>query len=274
MELLPADFKLPALIRFVPNRALREAADAAAERALAIVVTGSEGLALADTAVGACRAASKAIEAHLEEPCATAFELHRGLTSTRGEWRKKADDAVKIVAGRIYTEQERLKAIEAEARRKEQDAADRKAKEDGRLAAEAAAAAKAPEPVVQQLLQEAATATAPPVSRPAISGSWGGGGSSGLKHNTSVKTYKARIVGTPGEDEPNPEITQLSPAQRLEVFKLLRGILAGTDPLASIALDWSYLNKRAKADEKTMAISGIEAFEVGSVRAKAQRGAR
>ena len=268
MEVLPADFRLPALIKFCPNPALRLAADQAATYALSLVVEGPEGLQRADVAVAAVRASLKAIDEHLEEPVAIANELHKRLTGVRSEWKAAGAAAVNTVGTRIYTEQRRLDAIEQEERRRVQEEADRVAREHARREAEAAEKAKAPAPVVQELKRQAETATAPPVGRTS------GAAVSPLRNSTPVTTWRARLIGTPGAEEPNPEIDALSAAQRHQVFELLKAILDGRAPLAAIALDWGYLNKRAKADKSTLAIPGIEAFEEGSLRAKSARGNR
>lgn len=263
MEVLPADFKLPALIKFIPNPALRADADQTAVYALSIAVDGADGLQLADAALAVLRTKLKAINDHLEEPIGIAYGLHKRLTSVRSEWQAQGDAAVKTVGNRIYTEQKRLDGLAAEQRRRDQAEADRKARADAQREAEAAERAQAPAPVVQELKRQAATVTAPPVVATAAAPA--------LRSSTTVTAWKARIAETPGSDEPNPAIEALSPAQRLKVFDLLKAILDGKAPLAAIELSWSYLNKRAKADKGTLAIAGIEAFEEGSVRAKGSR---
>jgi hypothetical protein len=93
-----------------------------------------------------------------------------------------------------------------------------------------------------------------------------------LQGSSVVTTWKARIKGTPGSDDANPEIEDLTPAQRLQVLALLKAILDGSAPIAAIILNYPYLNKRAKADKSTLAIPGIEAFEEGGIRSKGTRG--
>ena len=63
----------------------------------------------------------------------------------------------------------------------------------------------------------------------------------------------------------------MTPAQRMQVFELLKAILSGSAPLAAIELSWSYLDARAKADKGTLSIAGLEAFEEGGLRAKGSR---
>jgi hypothetical protein len=264
VEILPADFKLPALIKFIPNPALRVAADAAATYALGIAVEGPEGLRRADLALGALRASVKAIDEHFEEPAQISNQLHKHITSTRAEWQTAGKAAVETVGRRVWAEQRRLDDLAAAQRRKDQEEADRQARETARLEAEAAEKAKAPAPVVEELQRQAKTATAPPVARSATA-------PPPLQNSSTVTTWKARIAGTPGSDEPNPETAELSPAQRLQVFELLKAILDGKAPLAAVEIAWPYLNKRAKADKSTLAIPGIEAFEEGGVRSKGSR---
>lgn len=264
VEILPADFRLPALIKFVPNPALRVAAEESASYAMAVAVEGPDGLKRADLALAALRASVKAIDEHFEEPTAIANQLHKRLTTVRGEWQASGKTAIETVGRRVWSEQRRLDELAAAERRKAQDEADRQAREVAQREVEAAAKAKAPAPVVEELKRQAETATAPPVAQSASA-------PPALRNSSTVTTWKARIVGTPGSDEPNPEMATLSAAQRLHVFELLAAIVEGKAPLAAIALDWSYLNKRAKADKSTLAIPGIEAFEEGGVRAKGSR---
>jgi hypothetical protein len=263
MQVLPADFPLPGLIRFVPDPALRKAVDEASTYALGVEVSGPEGLQRADVAVTALRTSLKAIEDHFEEPVGIANKLHKQLTGVRGEWLERGTAAVRTVGQRIYTEKQRLDAIEREQRRKAQEEADRKAREDARKEAEAAERAKAPARVVEEMKRQAETVTAPPVpvSAPAPK----------LQGSSTVTTWKARIAGTPAIDEPNPDIEQLTLPQWQRVRELLCAIVEGTAPRAAIQVNWSYLNKRAKADKSTLQIPGIEAFDEGGVRAKGTR---
>jgi hypothetical protein len=263
MQVLPIDFPLPSLIRFVPDVALRQAADEATVYAMGVEVQGREGLQRADVALTALRTSLKAIEEHFEEPVDTANKLHKRLTGLRSDWVDRGAGAAKTVGSRIWAEKNRLDAIDREADRKRQAEEDRKAREIAQAEAEAAKKAQAPAPVVEELQQRAKTATAPPVQPIAPAPK--------LQGSSVVTTWKARIAGTPGTDEANPDTESLSPAQRVEVMKLLKAILDGRAPMASISLNWPYLSKRAKADKSTLAIPGIEAFEEGSVRSKSSR---
>lgn len=264
VEVLPADFKLPTLIKFVPNPALRVAADQAGTYALGLKVDGAEGLQAADVALAAVRASLKAITETFEEPTSIAYALHKRLTAMRGEWCERGQQAIETVGKRMYTENKRLEAIAAEERRKAQAEADRKAKEDADRAAKAAEAAQAPAAVVETMKQQAKTTTAPPVSVPTFA-------PPALKGNAPVAKWKARIIGTPGDVIANPDVTELSEAQRGQVFTLLRAIVEGKAPLAAITLNWSYLNKRASADKSTFLIPGLEAFDEGGIRGKSTR---
>ncbi len=263
MSVLPADFPLPSLAKFVPDVTLRQAADEATVYAMSVEVQGRDGLQRADVAVTALRASLKAIEDHFAEPVDTANKLHKRLTGLRSDWIDRGAGAVKTVGNRIWAEKNRLDAIDREAARKAQEEEDRKARVIAQAEADAARKAQAPAPVVEELQQRAKTATAPPVQPVAPAPK--------LQGSSVVTTWKARIAGTPGSDEPNPDTEALSPAQRVEVMKLLKAILDGRAPMAAISLNWPYLSKRAKADKSTLAIPGIEAFEEGSVRAKGSR---
>jgi hypothetical protein len=263
MQILDADFPLPTLIRFVPDVRLKQAVDEATAYALSVKVEGADGVQRADLALTALQTSLKAIEEHFKEAAQIADDLHKRITGTRAEWLAAGKAAKATVGGRLATEQRRLDAIAAEAKRKAQAEADRAAREVARREAEAAEKAKAPAPVVEELKRQAETITAPPVAAQVVAPT--------LRGSTVVTTWKARIAGTPADAEPNPEIKDLTPGQRLQVFELLKGILDGRAPIAAIALDWSYLNRRAGADKSTMQIPGLEPFKQDGTRAKGSR---
>lgn len=263
VEILPADYPLPLLTKFIPNPALRKAADDAAAYALTLTVEGAAGIQSADLALTALRATLTAITTHFEEPTRIANDLHKRLTGIRGDWQMTGADAVRVVGQRIFTEQRRLQALADEQRRKDQAEADQRAREDSRRAADEAARNRAPAAVVEEMKRQAEVVTAPPVaaSTPAPV----------MRGSTTVTTWKARIAGTPASDEPNPTIDGMTPAQRSKVLELLKAIVDGKAPLAAIEISWSYLNKRSKADKSALAIAGIEPYEEGGVRAKGSR---
>lgn len=264
MQVLPADFPLPTLIRFVPDPALRAAADEAAKYALSLEVREAEGVQRADAALTALRVSLKALEAHFDEPADIANRLHKQITGTRAEWCAAGKQALSTVGGRVAIETRRLEHEAAERRRKAQEEEDRKERERRRAEADAAAKAQAPAPVVQEMKRQAEVATAPPVpvSTPAPK----------LSGSSVVGTWKARPKGTSGADEPNPAIEDLTAAQRAAVLKLIAAIAAGAHPLVGIQIDWSYWNRRAKADKSTLDVPGIEAFEDLGLRGKSTRG--
>lgn len=264
VDILPAGFQLPPLIKFIPRVELKEAADKAALYANALEVMGAEGIKQADLALITLRDSIKAMEGNFEEPKKLANEVHKGITGKLSEWAQEPRRIVKVVEARVYEEDRRLKRLEEEERRKAQAEADRKAREEAAAAAKAAAEAKAPEPIVQELKRQAETATAPPVSA---------GFRAPMTGSVPVKTWKARFAGTPAEQEPNPDIDQLTDAQKVEFFRYLKALLVGQEKsLAALSIDWSYLNKRAAADKSTFAIVGFEAFESGGLRSKGSRG--
>lgn len=263
VEILPADFPLPLLTRFVADRRLKERAEKATAYALSIDVAGPKGLQRADLALGTLREAQKAIEAHFEEPASVANQLHKALTGKRGEWLTPGADAIKTVGNRVWQEQRRLEREEADRRRAEQEEADRQARESARKEAEAAAAAQAPEPVVEELKRQAEVATAPPVQRSTPVAT--------MRTTTTVTTHKARLASSTADREPNPEIADLNPAELADVMTLLQAIVAGQAPVNCIELSWKYLNARAKADKSRLNIPSIVAYEDGGVRGKGGR---
>lgn len=264
VEILPADFPLPILAKFVPRQELREKVDEASRYALSVTVTGPEGLSRADLALSALRTSLKAIDEHFEEPCRIANDLHKRLTGLRGEWQAEGKIAVQTVGRRVYDEQRRLEAIAAEERRKAQEDADRQARDAARREAEAAAAAKAPEPVVQELQRQAETATAPPVAASSYS-------PPPMKSTSTVERWKVRPKGTPADAEPNPDMAHLTPAQRSCVIELMKAVLDGRAPLILFDINYGELNRRAAAEKTTFALPGFEAFDQGGTRAKGTR---
>lgn len=265
MQVLPADFPLPALIQFVPDATLKAALDEAVAYALSVGITGNDGLQRADLALTAMNDAIKAVETHFEEPAAIAHRLHKQITVLRGDWTKAASDAKHTIGRRMWTERDRIDREAREATRKAQEEENRKAREKAAKEAADAEANKAPAQLVEQLKKEAETAVAPPVAPPVQS-------AAPLRGTTVTTTWKARIAGTPAEADANPEMQDLTPAQWEKVRGLLQCIVDGTAPRAAIELNWSYLNSRAKADKSTLSISGIEAFADGGVRSKGSRG--
>jgi hypothetical protein len=264
MQVLPADFPLPALIKFVPNPLLRTRAEQAAAYALSIEVAGPEGLQRADVALTTLRASQKAIEEHFAEPKEIANRLHKSITGTLSDWLTPGKAAVETVGRKVYQEQRRLDAIAAEERRKAQAEADRIARENARREAEAAAKAQAPAQVVEELKRQAETTTAPPVSTPAAT-------ATAMRSSSVVKTWKCRVAGTPADAEANPKMAELSPAQRDQVINAMKAVIAGQQPITLFEVNWTALNARAKAEKSTFAIPGFEAYEAGGVRAKGGR---
>lgn len=265
VEVLPLDFPLPVLARFIPNPAIRTAVQEATARALAIDVTGPEAVKAADQALGDIRSAIKAVDAHFEEPASIAHDLHRHITGLRGRWKADGEAALVTVGQRVSAEVDRLEALAREEARRHQEEADRQAREQAAHEAAEAAAAGAPEPVVEELQQMAQAATAAPVAL-------GASVSSSLLANSARSAqWKARIVGTPGTDEPNPSIDALTPAQRAKILELVKAIAEGRAPLLAIDLNWKWLNARAKADKTAMGVPGIEAFKVSGLKGKGGR---
>lgn len=268
MQVLPADFPLPTLIRFVPDLRLRAAADEAARYALAIEVAGPEGLQKADLALTAVRTSLKAIEESFKEPTEIANDLHKSLTSTRADWLKPGKQAIEQVGRKVYAEQRRLDAIATEERRKAQAEADRQAREAAAKQAREAERAKAPAPVVEELKRQAETAKAAPVQTAATV-------VPAMAHTTVTKKWTCTIAGTPRDaGDQQPSVEALTDAQRGQFLILLKAVLDGRAPIAAVTPNWSYLSKRAKSDESTLAIPGIEAYDAGGVRAKATRARR
>ena len=263
--ILPENFPLLVLLRFLPDVRLKQRLDAAAAEATAIDVrTSPERLAYADQTLATIRAGIAEIDACFREPTSLANQLHKRLTGLRADFTKAGDEALAVVGRRIHAETQRLEALAEQARRAAQAEADRKAREDAERIARDAAKAKAPKAVVEQLRAAAATATASPVPTPQPAPR--------LEHSTTAANWKARLAGTPDDAEPNPEIAQLSVAQQQQVREICAKVAAGALPLATIAgINWPMLNQLAKAQKHTFAVEGFEAFNAGSLRGKPRR---
>lgn len=266
MQVLPVDFPLPALIRFVPDVALKAAADAAVAALEAMDVSGPEGLQRVDAGLTVVRERQAAIEAHFLPPATIANDLHKAITSRRAEWLAPGKAALELKGRALAAEKNRLERLAADERRRLQDEANAKARAEAEAEARKAEAAKAPAAVVEQLKVAAATVQAAPVAVPAALAP------PVLSGTTTVTTWKARIAGTPADAEPNPEMAVLSPAQRVQVLAAMKAIVDGREDLLAIfSLNWSVLNGRAKSDKSTMTIVGFEAFPEGSARANGRR---
>jgi hypothetical protein len=261
-EVLPADFELSALLKFVPNQALKAQADQATAYALSLDAKGAEGLQRADRALTVLREAQAAITENFREPTERAHAIHKTLTSKRSEWLKPGEDALKLVGRRVWEEERRLEAIETEKRRKAQEEADKAAREAAVREAEAAAKANAPAVVVEELKKQAETATAPPVTStfaPSLSGT------------STVTKWKGRIAGTPADAEPHPDMDQITPAQRLQVIEAMKGVIAGTVPITFFGFNWKNIDARTTADKTTFNVPGFEAWQDGGARSKGRR---
>jgi hypothetical protein len=260
--LLPDDVSLPALVRFVPNVQLRRMAEAVASDALAVDVTGPDGLAQADAALALLRDCQRDITEHFREPCEIAHTLHKELTSRRAEWLAFGDAAIQTISHRIWSEDQRLKRLADEERRRAQFEADRQAREDARKAAKEAAAAEAPRLVLAALEDEAATAMAPPVHLPDVAP---------LRMTSIVELWNVRICGTLPTADPHPSIETLTPMQWESVKQLLVAVLEGRESRPVLALNWGYLTKRAQHEKAAFTIPGFEAYKEGRTRAKPGR---
>jgi hypothetical protein len=267
MEILPANFPLPWLLKFVPDVRLKTALDVATQACVGLEVVGDDGLKAADVALAEVRDRVKAVKDHFAEPAARAHELHSSITARRAEWLVTAEAALQIVGRRVAAERARLQAIADEARRTAQEAANREAQARLRAQAEAAERQKAPARVVEQLKLEAETATAPPVPPPATA-------PVPMTRNTVVTTWKARIKGTSAEADPNPGMAELDAGQVEQIRALMRAVADGTESIACFELDWGYLNRRAKSEERAFKITGLEAFPDSTTRGKPGRKGR
>lgn len=267
MEILPANFPLPWLLKFVPDPALKTALDEATSTAMALDIVAADGLLKADVALATMRDRVKAVKEHFEAPAARAHELHASITSRRAEWLATAEAAIQIVGRRIAAERARLQALADDQRRQAQEKANAEERERLRFEAIAAEQHNIPRRVVEQMKLAAETAQAPPVPAAATAPPV-------LTRNTVITTWKARIKGTSAEAEPNPEMADLDPVQVEQIRNLMRAVAEGKESIACFELDWGYLNRRAKSEERAFAITGMEAFPDSTTRGKGGRKGR
>lgn len=270
MQILPADFRLPALTRFVPDLAIKARIDTALTYVQSIEIEGKglEALKLIDAGLNELNAAIAAGEAHFEEPASIAYDLHRHVTGTRGAWVNDPKAVVKKIGTAVWKETERLKAAAAAEQQRLQDEANAKAREEARIAAEQAAKNRAPAPIIEKLEQQAKTATAPPVIAQAVAPP--------LSDNSVVTTWKARLASIAEDaDEQAPALTALTPEQRQDVIRLFKAIVDGRhDLLSLVSVNYGAINKLAVAQESTFNVPGFVAYKTGGTRKKAQRGGR
>jgi hypothetical protein len=264
VELLPADFPLPTLIKFIPDPRIRAAADADAARVLEMQVTDEGSMRAMDAALERQRNHYKTIEALFEEPTTIAHRLHKRLTGHRGEWLAQSDSAIRAGGQRIVETQRRLDREAADERRRRQEEADRFTREQLQREADAARAAQAPPEVVAELETEAKTATAPPVTAHESS-------KAALKSTSVVSTWKPRPKGTESSGNHQPCMTDLTPAQKVHVLTAMKAAFEGRSPLQVFEINWTYLNARARADKNAFSIEGFEVYEDGGTRGKGRR---
>lgn len=259
-QVMPENFPLLTLLRFLPDVRLKKAVESAAAAVLAIDVTAPDGLARLDAAMPVLREAIDNSDASFDDPVGLANQLHKRLTGLRGDFRKPGIEAQATGNERIKSEKRRRDALDQEAKRVAQAAADKQAREAVAQAAKEAAARNAPKEVVQALKREAKTATAPPVYVPPSAAP--------LKNTSVVESWKCRLKGTPDGAEPNPAMDELTLAQQQQVRSIFKAIAEGWVPLTAASLDWSYLNKRAGAEKTTFDMHELEAFDEGGTRSK------
>lgn len=253
------------LLQFVPPIELKKRAESLAAVALAIDVTGKEGVEAADAALVPLREALDAIEKGFEQPTAKAHQLHKRMTGLRADFKEAGEAAVKTVGDRIYREDKRLREEAESLRLQSQSQADEQARTDAAAAAKDARASGAPAAVVREMREAAKTATAPPVVSPVATPS--------RTHSTSVEKRKARFSSTAPGAEPNPNMKDLTPAQLKQARDLMRDTAdgkPGTD-MTFFSIDWTRINAVADKQRSTFNCPHLETFDAGGTRAKPRR---
>lgn len=268
MQILPADFPLPRLIKFVPNLEVKARLDAAVAHLGGVVVSGLDGLAAADIAMEAVRQSIKAAELEFADAAADAHNIHKAITGARADWVAAGTAVLARKGADVAREKRRLDDLERDQARQAQEQANRVERE--RLAAEAERQASlgAPAAVVEVMKTQAAVAQAPPPLRPVSSAA------AVMTHSTGVKEWKARLQGTLADDEQQPEMFDLTAAQIVSVRAAMLASATTGENLGFFDINWPAVKARAKADGKTFKVAGFEAYEDYSTRAKGQRGAK
>jgi hypothetical protein len=262
LQALPPDFPLKTLLMFLPDVAMKDHANSLAAQALKLDVSGTMNLRFADGKLAELRKAVADIEACFVEPVSLANQLHKRLTKLRSDFTSAADAAVTSLSSRIILEQRRLEQEANAAQRRAQEEADRQAREAAARAAREAKERGAPKATVTALREQAKTATAPPVATMPLPS---------LGNSSKAQKWKGRIRGTEPGEEPNPSVPEMNAAQQEQVMQLLDGIRNSRAPLAFIDINWSVVNKHAVGAKTTFDYPGLEAFDEGSLRAKATR---
>lgn len=267
MEILPADFPLPALIKFVPDPKIKAALDAAVEKALKVKVEngGEAALREADASIAELADALNACDLEFESAAQAAYNMHRHITGTRSTWKAQAETLKTLIGKQMFRERKRLDDLAAEARRQEQERAN--AAERQRIADAAAKArqAGAPPKAVAKIEEKAATAQAAPVPIAAPVK---------LAASSIVSRFRGRLRGTLADAEPHPSITDLTEEQWEQGLKPLLAYILANAPgtfRAALSINWSAIDDRAHTDKKSFSIPGLEPFEDGSAKAKGRR---
>lgn len=260
--MLPDGFNLRALLTFVPDVRLKHKVEALAEQARTIDVSTDLGLRRADAVRDELKGAIRETTDAFKLPCDLSNQLHKRMTGLRADFVKTGEAAEEALTERILKQQkENARAAELQ-RQKDQAEADKQAKERAKEAAELAKAEGAPKAVVKELVQQAKTATAPPV--PVAS-------SGTLKRSNVAAKWRCRPVGSEEDDEPNPEMGEATPKQLEGIRALMQACLDGHQPMTVFAVQWSVLNARAANEKKAMRIHGMEAVDVGKLVSRRKR---
>lgn len=265
-SVMPENFPLLTLLRFIPDVKLKKRADAASARVTEALAHATEYGAL--TRIEEARLEAKEaideIDVAFDDVVKLANQLHKRLTGLRSDFQGAAVGAVALADRALIAEKRRLDAIAETARREAQEAANKQMREAAEKAAAEAAKRKAPASVVAEMKASAKTIVAPPVPTPASA-------SSALVSSSLSDKYKARLLGTTDDQDPNPDVVDMTPAQRESFVTLLAAVRGDLSKLHYLAVNWKVLNAIVKVDKKTFEFPGIEPFNEGSLRSKGRR---
>lgn len=262
-SVLPQNFPLLTLLKFLPDVRLKQRADALAEKALAIDVRADGGLTRADESLVPIRGVLAEIDACFKDPVSLANQLHKRLTGLRGDFKKDGEGALETVGRRVLDEKRRLERLAEDARRRAQEEADRQARKDAEAAAREAKRRGVDPAIVGAMREQAKFTRAAPVASPLPAPA--------LRSSTVAQNWKARFKGAVPDADPNPDTCDMTVHEQEMFLQLLDAVRGGRVPLTAVRPNWSYLNDQAQGQRTTLDIPGIEAFDAGSLRGKGRR---
>ena len=262
--ILPADFPLQTLLQFVPDVRLKKKATALADDLLKVRVAegGEDGIVKADEAIAPVRSAIAEIQQRFKEPTSAAYALHRRMTGLAADFCDYAQKAIDLKNKEMGVERRRLDAAYEADRLARQEAANVEVREEARERLETAKEIGSPKSTIAALKKQVSSGVAAPV---------GVAAPPPLRNSSIVGTRKARFSAADPNADPHPKMSDLSPTLQAKARAYFKAVAEGRAPLASVSIEWSYLDKLAANDRATFAVPEMETFEDVGARSKPGR---